>query len=292
MSTKKAIILLTLTCIIWGTTFTVIKDITYKIDPFLLSSLRNWIASVVLFLYILIKNKKDALKNQQSIKYGIILGVIIGAIYIIQTIGLKITSSTHSAFISSSGVIMVPIILFLFGKNKIEKNQLITVGIVMVGIYLLTNGNDNNPYNFGDTITLVGAIVCAINIILAGEYAKKTEQIIGLIFYQFLFAAVFSTIALVINQLISGEKLVFEIEAIPSVLYLSLLGTLFCYFVMTWVQKYVSTLLTAMIYSLEPIFATTASILYLHEKITYIEVIGGILIVSGVIFYTKKGELN
>ena len=30
MSTKKAIILLTLTCIIWGTTFTVIKDITYK----------------------------------------------------------------------------------------------------------------------------------------------------------------------------------------------------------------------------------------------------------------------
>ncbi|MBI1836378.1 MAG: EamA family transporter [Flavobacteriia bacterium] len=265
-SNKKHILILILCTIIWGTTFAVIKGISDKIDPVLLSVLRNWIAVVAFGIFLLFKKKLNILKNRKAIKYGIILGVIIGAIYIIQTVGLSVTSSTHSAFITSSAVIMVPILLFFVGQNKIDWKQLLTIVIVSFGLYLLTNSNSEANFNWGDFLTLIGAVVCALNIILSGEYVRKSE-LYGLIFYQFLFAGIISTICLFIKLQLIDEPLMFELNALPSVVYLSLFGTLLCYFLMIWAQQYVSIIATAMILSLEPIFATTTSYLYMGEFI-------------------------
>ncbi len=286
---KKYILLLVFCCLIWGSTFTVIKDITTKVDAFLLSSLRNWIAVLAFLIYLIISKKLHTLKNKSAIKYGIILGVIIGAIYIVQTIGLNITSSTHSAFITSSAVILVPILLLFSGQNKLDKTQISTIGIVGIGIYFLTNGNSNSSYNLGDVLTLICAVICALNIILSGEYVRKSE-LNGIIFYQFLFAGIISTIALLIKTGITKDEIIFELDAIPSILYLSLIGTLLCYFIMIYVQQYISTILTAMILSLEPIFATTASYFYTGETITLIELFGGLLIISGITYYNLKSE--
>ena len=288
---KKYIILLIFCCLIWGSTFTVIKDITTKVDPYLLSALRNWIAVSTFFLYLIFTKKLSKLKNKSAVKYGIILGAIIGIIYIVQTIGLSITSSTHSAFITSSAVILVPILLLFSGQNKLDKTQISTIGIVGIGIYFLTNGNSNSSYNFGDVLTLICAVICALNIILSGEYVRKSE-LNGIIFYQFLFAGIISTIALVIKTGITKEEIIFKWDALPSVLYLSLIGTLLCYFIMIYVQQYISTILTAMILSLEPIFATTASYFYTGETITLIELFGGILIISGITYYNIKSKKN
>lgn len=286
-SNKKHILILILCTIIWGTTFAVIKGISDKIDPVLLSVLRNWIAVVAFGIFLLFKKKLNILKNRKAIKYGIILGVIIGAIYIIQTVGLSVTSSTHSAFITSSAVIMVPILLFFVGQNKIDWKQLLTIVIVSFGLYLLTNSNSEANFNWGDFLTLIGAVVCALNIILSGEYVRKSE-LYGLIFYQFLFAGIISTICLFIKLQLIDEPLMFELNALPSVVYLSLFGTLLCYFLMIWAQQYVSIIATAMILSLEPIFATTTSYLYMGETITLIEMIGALLIITGILFYNLK----
>lgn len=288
-SNKKYVLLLIFCCLIWGSTFTVIKDITTSIDAYLLSSLRNWIAVITFLIYLIVSKKTKTLKNKSTIKYGIILGAIIGAIYIVQTIGLGITSSTNSAFITSSAVILVPILLLFTGQNKLDKIQIITIVIVGIGIYYLTNGNTNSSYNLGDILTLICAVICALNIILSGEYVRKSE-LNGIIFYQFLFAGIISTIALAIKTGITKEEIIFKWNALSSVLYLSLIGTLLCYFIMIYVQQYISTILTAMILSLEPIFATTASYFYTGETITLIELFGGLLIITGITYYNLKTE--
>ena len=101
-------------CLIWGTTFTVVKDVSESIDPFLLSGLRNLIATLVLLAYLCITKKWKKLLDKNSLKSGFVLGVLLGTIYISQTIGIIFTSANHSAFITCSAVILVPIILFLF----------------------------------------------------------------------------------------------------------------------------------------------------------------------------------
>jgi drug/metabolite transporter (DMT)-like permease len=77
-------------------------------------------------------------------------------------------------------------------------------------------------------------------------------------------------------------------------LYLGFVGTLFCYFVTVWWQKKVSTMYTALIFSLEPIFASITSYFVLGEYFNTNEFIGAALIFISIIYYSlpKKFLLN
>lgn len=285
MKKQIPIIALIICCMIWGTTFVAIKDISSKIDPYLLSILRNSIAVFILFPIILISKKGVFLKDKQSIKYGFVLGVLLGAIYVIQTFGLQFTTSNHSAFITCSAVIMVPIILLAVGKQRLTIQQILSIVIISFGLFFLTNVSDGQSYNKGDLITFSAVFICAAHIILAGHYVRKTE-FTSLVFYQFLFAGIISFIGLIIDSKITGKEILFDKSAINGVIYLGLLGTLFCFFVTVWAQKYISTVFTAMIFSLEPVFASISSYIYSGELFTNLEVIGATGIFTGLIFYS------
>lgn len=275
---------LLLCCMIWGITFVAIKKIAHLIDPYLLATLRSLLAVLVLFPVLLITKKKNVFFDKQAIKYGLITGITLGGIYVIQTMGMQFTSSNHSAFITSSAVIMVPLLLVLTGKQQLNFTQIACIFLIALGLYLLTNSNDNQPYNLGDTITFFGAIVCALHIILSGHFVRKTE-FLGLIFYQFLFAMVISFFGLLISKGINPSEINFSPLVINNVLYLGFFGTLLCFFITVWAQKFVSTITTAMIFSLEPVFAATTSFIILHESLTLIEILGGIVILLGLIAF-------
>lgn len=275
---------LLLCCMIWGTTFVAIKNISQLIDPFLLATLRSLIAVLVLLPMLLITKKKESFFNRKAIKYGFITGLILGGIYVVQTIGMQYTSSNHSAFISSSAVIMIPIILVLAGKQKLNVKQISCITLIALGLYFLTNTNDHQPYNIGDTITFFGAIICALHIILSGQYVRKTD-FLGLVFYQFLFSTLISLIGLIVNSEITQTKILYSSDAFNSLLYLGFFGTLICFFVTIWAQKFVSTITTAMIFSLEPVFAAFTSFILLNEKLPPSEIAGALLIIVGLILF-------
>lgn len=293
---KKWIPLLALLicCMIWGTTFVAVKNISELIDPYLLATLRSLIAVLVLFPALLITKNKGSFFNRQAIKYGLITGLILGAIYVVQTIGMKFTSSNHSAFISSSAVIMIPIILVLAGKQKLNFKQISCIAVIALGLYLLTNTNDNQPYNIGDTITFFGAIICALHIILSGQYVRKTD-FLGLVFYQFLFAGIISLIGLFVSSEITQTKILYQPTALKGLLYLGFFGTLICFFLTIWAQKFVSTITTAMIFSLEPVFAAISSFILLNEKLPPSEIVGAMFIIGGLILFNlikSKSEIK
>lgn len=283
MKKQIPILALLICCMIWGSTFVVIKNVSSVIDPYLLSTLRNGIAALILFLYILVSKNNECLKNKDSIKKGFIIGLFLAGIYIVQTIGLKFTSSNHSAFITSSAVIIVPLILVILGKYKITKQQIISISIIVVGIYFLTNSNLGGKYNIGDIITFIGAFICAGHIILSGIFVRKTD-FLSLVFYQFLFGSVLSLIALGMHS--GGNEIQFEKGFIRELLYLGVVGTFFCFFVTVWAQKYVSTIYTMMIFSLEPVFASITSYVFKGEIFTQTEIYGAIGIFTGLIFYS------
>ena len=273
-------------CLIWGTTFTIVKDASESIDAYLLSGLRNVIAVIVLFVYILAKRKTDILLDKQSMLSGAVLGVLLGTIYISQTFGIAFTTANHSAFITCSAVIMVPIILFLFGWQKFTIKQIISIVCVAVGLILLTLKSEFSSFNVGDLITFAAAIICAFHIVASGHYVRKLN-FLSLIFYQFIFAALISFIGLFVQQgLISDLPVLFTNEAIFNVLYLGLLGTLFCYFVTVWGQKHVSTVYIALIFSLEPLFASITNYFVLGETFTSKEFLGAIVIFIGIVLYS------
>ena len=279
-------------CLVWGTTFTVVKDVSNSIDPFLLSIFRNSIAAVSMVLYFLITKKQKVLRDKKAMKNGLVLGVLLGAIYISQTVGITFTSANHSAFITCSAVVMVPIILLLLGWEKLKFKQLISISLVGIGLTLLTLKSQISGLNLGDLITFSAAIICALHIVYSGKYVRE-NNFLALIFYQFFFAAIFSVFALFFKQLTTGfPPVLLNDSAIFSIVYLGLLGTLFCYFVTVWGQKFVSTIYIALIFSLEPLFASITNYFVLGETFTTKEMLGGVIVFSGIIIYsvtqTKK----
>ncbi len=94
--------------------------------------------------------------------------------------------------------------------------------------------------------------------VFAGRFVKKADTM-TLVTYQFFAAAVVGLVAFLFTN---NETVVISTKAWSSLIYLGLIGTLFCYFVTVWVQKYVSSLKVAIIFSLEPVFAAILWIFY------------------------------
>ncbi|MDA3953026.1 MAG: DMT family transporter [Bacteroidales bacterium] len=271
---------LILVTIVWGSTFFIVKDTVATVNEYFIVFTRSAQAFIAMFIFQFIKDKKQLI-NKKALGYGSVLGVLLALSYASQTIGLKYTSTGHSAFITSSAVVIVPIILFFFYKTKLLKIDLVSVSIVLVGLFLLTYDFETNV-NIGDIITIITAITYAIHVILAGRYVKETETL-ALITYQFFAASIVSLLAWLITD---SSDIHLSLKNSLSLLYLGLIGTLFCYFITVWVQKYVSSLKVVIIFSLEPVFAIIFSYFIINEILNIKEMIGASLILLGVILHS------
>ncbi|MFC2103965.1 DMT family transporter [Bacteroidota bacterium] len=271
---------LILVTIVWGSTFFIIKDTVTTVNEFLIVFIRSVLAFAAMFMFQLFKAPKKLL-NKRAFAFGSILGILLAITYTSQTIGLKYTSTGHSAFITSSAVIVVPFILFFLYKSKLLKIDLIAVSIVFTGLFLLTYDFETKM-NIGDIITIITSVSYAFHVVLAGRFVKKSETL-SLVTYQFFAASVVSLIAFLIAD---HETVIISTKAWNSLIYLGLIGTLFCYFITVWVQKYVSSLKVAVIFSLEPVFAAIFGYVIIHEILNLKESIGAILILTGVIVHS------
>jgi len=270
------IFLLILTAIIWGSTFFIIKDTVVTVNEFYIVFLRTFIAAVSMLVFTLFKDKKSLLNYKTMLK-GLVLGLLLATTYISQTIGLKYTSSGHSAFITGAGVIIVPILLSLFFKRKLKLKEIIIFFIVLVGLYLLTYDRET-LLNVGDLITIITSFSLAWHIILSGKFVK-TSEVLALVGYQFLFAAFVSLLIYLTTQPV---KFSLSTSETISLVYLGFIGTLFCYFVSVWAQKQVETVTVALIFTLEPVFAALFAWIFAAEILNLKEMSGGLIILSGI----------
>lgn len=271
---------LVLVTIVWGSTFFIVKDTVATVNEYLIVFVRTGLAFATMFLFQLFKDRKK-LFNKKAFFHGSILGVLLAITYAAQTIGLKFTSTGHSAFITSSAVVIVPFLMFFFYKYKLLKIDITAVIIVFAGLFLLTYDFETQM-NIGDLITIITAAAYAIHVVLAGRIAKKSDTT-TVVTYQFFAAALLSFLVWIITD---HEPAHINLKATYSLLYLGLIGTLFCYFIIVWVQKYVSSLKVAIIFSLEPVFASFFGYWALHEVLNTKELIGAGLILTGVLIHS------
>ncbi|MBN2668968.1 MAG: EamA family transporter [Bacteroidales bacterium] len=265
--------------IVWGTTFFIVKDTVENVNEYFIVMVRNSLAALLIIPYALKKNKK-ALFKFQSLLPGMLIGFLLATTYTSQTIGLKFTSSGHSAFITGSAVIAVPFIMAAFFGQKLRSIELISTGLVLIGIFLLTYDVETD-FNKGDLITIITLLAYAFHMIYSSLFVKKVE-VIALVTHQFFWAAVFSGLA----YFILGEP-VANISPLDGwmLLYLGAIGTLFCYFASVWVLKYMSAVKLIVIFALEPVFASIFAYFFADEVLSFKELSGSLIIISSIIYY-------
>ena len=159
----KAHILLILVTLVWGATFVQIKNALQDISPLLFNAVRMALAAVVLAAIYLPHLRSI---NSAVFRSGVLVGVFLWLGYEFQTTGLKLTTASKSAFLTSLSVVLVPIFLTVFWRRKVSLWTAVGVVAAFTGLYLLTvpsgSGEDwlgnFRSVNRGDVLTMACAI--------------------------------------------------------------------------------------------------------------------------------------
>lgn len=273
---------LIITTMIWGFTFTIVKEsLTSSCPPYAFSGLRFALAAFGCIFLLDFKNLKF---TKYEISGGIFCGLLLFIGYAFQNYGLVYTTPTKSAFITGTSIIMVPIILVIFRLQNISTRIWIASVIATIGMYFLLNPQGEG-LQYGDILTFGCALGFAGHLILQNFYTKKCRTMF-LFFPQLITASLFSFI---FNGLFETQPIEWTNQLYLSLAITSMLATLFGIGAMVWAQKLISPSRTAIIFSMEPVFAAIFAMVVIGEFLSLIEWGGGILIIIGVL-YSELGS--
>lgn len=287
IKSEGALLLMTL---LWGATFVIVKESLHDISSMLFVASRFGIASVVLFVILVLRKKKFV---REAVAPGMFLGLFLYLSFISQTIGLKYTTATNSGFITGSSVVIVPFLQFFIQKKKPSRGALIGTMFVFAGIIFLSSGGNSisaflsqfgKNFNLGDALTLGCALFYAFHIVYIDQLSSKNDmwillltQLVTVGVLAFLTALLFAAISLEPLRINFSNYLMF------GIFYTSIFTTLVTIGLQTKFQKNVTPTQAGIIYSFEPIFAAIFAFFLLGEKISMFGWVGCALIFTGLI---------
>lgn len=268
----------------WGSTFIVIKDGLTGVTPAVLVAYRFILAAIIIMAGLLLFRKNIF----EKLKYGLVMGSILWVTVMLQTVGLKYTKASNSAFITGLFVLFVPVFAYFMFKSKPSAAKAAATLMAVLGLWILTGGI--SEINFGDILTLLTAVGVAFHVVMAEKIMQKKVNPFILNFQQLFVTGIFSFAYI----FIAGDSfLISNSKSFWSIIYLALIPTISAYVIQLIAQKYTSAVDVAIIFSMESVFGAVFAWTIGGENVTAAGIIGGIIIVSAMLISelrNSKGE--
>jgi drug/metabolite transporter (DMT)-like permease len=272
----QAEIVLVLITIIWGSTFTIVKKALLQVSPILLVALRFWIATPL--VAALMPGQIRHIPSGTILKGSALSVAFLGG-FVFQTLGLRDTTPSNSAFITSLSVLLVPVLSFLIFRNRPSVRTAIGILTATVGLVLLLADSSDFNLHSGDFLTLICAFMFAFHILFLGRFVRQTNYR-HLILVKLACSAVFCS---VMAPFLESPFVIWDSYLIFYLIVLGVLATAAAFFLQAWAQQYSNPNYTALIFSLEPVFATLFAFIILDQSLSAKEWIGGVLILVGIL---------
>jgi drug/metabolite transporter (DMT)-like permease len=274
--------------LIWGVTFTTVKNALADASPILFVAARFSLAAAGL---IAIYHRKLDLR---TLLPGIAVGTLLFAGYAFQTVGLRWTTPSKSAFITGFTIPLVPLISSCVYRKRPRPVELVGVLTATLGMALMTLQDvhllvDRIALNPGDVLTAAGAAAFAAHIVALGYFSSwATRRGIG-----FQSLAVWQILTAAAWGLLSFRWLDTPYWHMSNGLWIALaitglLATALAFTVQTWAQLYTTPTRTALIFSLEPVSAWLFSWLLTGEVLSPRATLGAVLIMAGILLVEMK----
>lgn len=272
---------------IWGATFVLVKDALHDASPLLFNLLRMTLAAIALAI---INRRHLRHVTRSTLVAGTIVGLFLATGYQFQTAGLARTTAAKSAFITGLVVVFVPLLTAIpalrpEGVHSPRWPAFLGALLAFAGLLFLTTppgataSNIFRSIGIGDLLTLVCALAFAGHL-LALAHTSSRIPIPQLATLQIAAAALFMVLTLPIGGSIYlnvSPRLVFAL-AITS-----LLATAAAFTIQSWAQQHLPPTHTALLLTLEPVFAWLVSFFFLGERLGARSLTGAALIFAGIL---------
>jgi drug/metabolite transporter (DMT)-like permease len=263
---------LLLTTLIWGATFPATKAALEQIPPLSFLGLRFLLGTLLVAAWFLTTGY--GLRRERAVLYAsIVATVFLFFGYALQTVGLRYTSASNSAFLTALYVVIVPLIL-----RRFDRRVLTATAIATAGLWLLVR--PSATMNLGDVMTIGCAVAFAGHIVCLERYTRLFDAP-SLLLWQM------SAMTLLFFPLMAWEQAPVQAFAPSPALLIGLAVTgVFAtgaFAVQMWAQQLIPAQQIALIFASEPAYAAWLSWYFLGETLDLQGWIGSGLILTAVL---------
>jgi drug/metabolite transporter (DMT)-like permease len=257
----------------WGSTFFLIHDLLDRVPAVDFLALRFAIASAAM---LLVAPRAIARLSPDVRRHALVLGVLYGLAQILQTIGLAHTPASVSGFITGMYVVCTPLLAAAILRTRITATTWGAVLLAVGGLAVLTLNGFSIGY--GESLTLVAAILYALHIVGLGAWSRPADAI-GMSIVQCLVIATICFVAAVPDGITlpdrAGDWL--------AVVYMALFAGAAALLGQTWAQAHLPPTRSAIIMSMEPVFAAFFAVLLGGESLTARMLLGGAMVLTAML---------
>ena len=283
LSRFRVDLLLLLVAASWGSTYLVAKELIGPGSVVALLALRLLLAAVVMAGIVAARRKRV---TAAELRVGVILGILLAAVFAFETFGIAHTSATNAGLIISLTIVFTPLLDSAVSGRRLPGRFLLAGITAIAGVALLAGNGALRPPNLGDLLILVAAIVRAVHVTSMHKLTtNRPMDSLHLTTVQLATCAI----------LFSGTSLFYG-DSIPRFpgqmdpgrgvlfLYLVLVCTVFAFLVQTWAVRRTSPSRVSLLLGTEPIWAAIIGITIAHDSLVVAGYLGIALILAGTVW--------
>ncbi|MEW2416096.1 DMT family transporter [Streptomyces sp. NPDC046866] len=268
--------------VVWGGSYLAAKGITTADTVVAVLVLRF---ALVLPVLVLAGWQRLRTLDAGQLRAAALLGLVLGGIFVLETYGVVHTSATNAGLIISLTMIFTPLAEAALQRRAPSPAFLAAAGLCVAGVVLLTQGAGLAAPGLGDLLILGAALARTLHVLLtARTTAVRDADSLSLTTVQLAAATgVFAVLAAVPG---TGDgpwaaAAAFGPAAWAGLAFLSVLCTLFAFFVQMWAVRRTSPSRVSLLLGTEPLWAAAAGIALGGEHPAPAVLAGAALVLAG-----------
>jgi drug/metabolite transporter (DMT)-like permease len=276
----RADMLLLLAALLWGSAFVPQRLAAPHLGFFLFNGLRFLLGAAILLPFV----RPRRWPTKSFFHWSSIAGVLLVGAAACQQAGLKFTTVGNAAFLTGLYVVLVPVVLLVFWRQKMGWRSWAGALIAAAGVFLLSV-DDQFRLRDGDALEIVGAVLWALHVVVVGRAVAKVEVLLFSV-GQYLIAGALSVLL----------GLVLEAPTLPgladcwwAIVYIGVFSVAAGYTLQAVGQRHAPAADAAIILSMEAVFAALFGHLLLGESLAAQQVWGCAMILGAIVVVQQYG---
>jgi drug/metabolite transporter (DMT)-like permease len=275
VSQLKVHFYLVLTTVFWGGSFVFNKLGFREVPPLVFLAIRFVLATVIMGIVCIPRLRSI---NRKIILRGGVVGLALAATNLSFVIGLSGTSATRAGFLNNLFVLFIPLICYLFWRDRVNRWSSAGILLALAGIWQLAQGAAGG-FSRGDLLSTVCALFIAIHIITVSKVLKNDDvYLVSLV--QFATVAV---VGCLLTLLFPQPQFRVGPLSAGALVYCAIFPTVVCFTLQNTWQRHTTPTHAGLVYTLDPVWSMLGGFLILGERLSIAEWVGCLLIFAAVL---------
>lgn len=278
--------LMLVTSLLWGGNFVVAKTLVAHASPMTLTLVR-WLIAVIVLLPLVWWKEKRLVPAKAALVPLFLMGITGVALFnIFQFLALERTTSTNAGLISTMNTMSIALFSFAFLKEKINGLQLLAMVLSLIGVFLVLSKGDwqllwHFQLNTGDLWMVAAVCVWGLYSVCSKWAMQTTSPLMAT-----LYAGLFGVLVLVPFTITDFTFSEIDSSFILSLLYTGVISTVVCMVFWNIGVQQLGATTSGIFLNFNPIFTALLAFLFIGEQLSWLQGIGGIIVILGCYLFT------